>query len=184
VGVALRGRDDAGALAVGFLGEAVGGAGDEAVGAVAGGHGSEQLVAGGRREGQVGADGAEVAADGGFGRGDVEDEPGEQRGGLVVPESGLPSPGGQDEEVGEGGGVGVAGLGVGFDEIERVHGRVGGAGQAEGVEGDDAAEAAAVARGDGVVFALQIQDDDRAGMGEEVGDDGVDPLAACRWGRG
>src|ERR1700724_3201194 len=31
VGVALRGRDDAGALAVGLLGEAVGGAGDESV---------------------------------------------------------------------------------------------------------------------------------------------------------
>ena len=85
MGMALRGREDASGLPIGFAQVAVCGASDQAGRVVAFLHPLEQggeLV---RGEGEIFAQGCEVSPAAGFMRGDFEDQAGNERLGFLVP---------------------------------------------------------------------------------------------------
>ena len=132
----------------------------------------------------MGSDGPEVAAVGGLVGGDVEDEPGEEGDCLLLPEDRVAFGARDDEEVGEGRSIGIAEVGIGIDQGHGVEGRGLLAAKAEGIEGEDPAELRPPASGDSVVLALQIDDDNRARIIEEVGENGAHPLAAPGGGYG
>src|SRR5262249_10277434 len=114
--------------------------------------------------------------------GHIEDQTREQSGGLVVPEGRLPLAAGDDEEVGEGRGIGIAEVRLSIEECQRVKGGGLLAAKPEGIDDDDPAELAAPCGGDGVILALEIDDDQRSRVIEEIGDDR--PYALAGPGRG
>ena len=92
---------------------------------------------------------------------------------------------GDHQHIGESGGaadhIGI----VGIERVQPVEAVRGGAGDAERIDQDHVvAQLAPGASGDGIGLALEVQHEGRAGVFEQVGDDGADAFAGAGRGAG
>lgn len=185
MGMALRGRQHAGRLAIGLAEVAIGGAGDQAAGGRGRLHGLEQRREGFRGQREVFAEGGEGAPIARLAGDDMEDDAGDQGFGFLVP---MRLAGRTGFVIDQGVGQGACVLGhieaVRVEGIEGIEGGRGFAGDGEGVEAKDQAELLAGAAGDPGIFALGVDADDGAVRGQQVRDDGSHPFAGSRWSHG
>ena len=183
--MALGGGEYAGGLPVGLAAVAIGSPGHQAVGGLACLHAVEQFLEVVRGEGEPGAQGPQVALLRRLLGNDVQDQPGDQRLGLLVPvRLTHRARGVVDEGVGQRRGflrrVDLFGIQAG----QRVEGGTRLAGDAERVDHMDRTEAGARSAGDPGVLALGVDADDRAVDRQQIRDERADALAGAGGGDG
>ncbi|EPE61704.1 hypothetical protein L479_01903 [Exiguobacterium sp. S17] len=182
MGVALGRGQHARGFAIGLAELAVGGARDQATSAGAALHRREQRGEAGRGQGQIIAHRRQCAPIGGFGSDDVEDQPGDERLGFLVPVGVARLPRRVvDQRVGERVGIFRQIEAGGIEPVERIVAGRGPARHAEPIEAPDRTFSGAGAGGDAGVLALGVDAGDRAIEQEQVGDDRADGLARG-WG--
>ena len=182
-GMADEGGENRTALFLGTIEIGGGGARDdpvaaERVGQHVGEHVSPVVFRGGE-------DGPELAHAATVGRqaGDIDQQTAEEFARCFCPVRVVLGAGRDDEHLGHGASQGDDVRIVGIEGIEPVHAVAGRARDAEGVDEKNILTGiAAGAGGDGIIFALEVEDEGGARIIQEVGDDGADAFAGAGGG--